>query len=372
MLIGESKSCNEYPGGKGGAGVYQTIINQMPWHETYLEPFLGGGAIMALKRPARWNIGIDLDAEAVRQAQARIAGDDDAGSSIVGFGEEAGHIVDPGEGGFSIVGSDDSTASPALTMPQSIIESSDSGRWQFRVGDGIAFLQSYPFCGNELTYVDPPYVLSTRLSGRMYRYELTDRQHVELLDVLLTLPCRVMVSGYWTRMYAEKLQRWRSIHYEAMTRGGFTVTEWLWMNFREPSELHEYTYLGEDFRERERIKRLIVRWVTRLERMQPVQRHALQTALAQVEGQVLIAGSDDALWYRALGANFRERERVKRLIVRWVKRLGAKPLLERQAIQAALVQVQRAAGIVGSGEDAASSTLARGDLASPDVAILTG
>jgi hypothetical protein len=84
-------ACNEYPGGKGGAGVYQTIINQMPWHETYLEPFLGGGAIMALKRPARWNIGIDLDAEAVKQARARIvSSDDDAGgvdvSSILARG----------------------------------------------------------------------------------------------------------------------------------------------------------------------------------------------------------------------------------------------------------------------------------------------
>ena len=30
-----------YPGGKGGAGVYQTIINGMPRHEVYVEPFFG-------------------------------------------------------------------------------------------------------------------------------------------------------------------------------------------------------------------------------------------------------------------------------------------------------------------------------------------
>ena len=28
-----------YPGGKGGAGVLQTIINQQPPHEVYIEPF---------------------------------------------------------------------------------------------------------------------------------------------------------------------------------------------------------------------------------------------------------------------------------------------------------------------------------------------
>ncbi|MCZ4283118.1 hypothetical protein O4H49_20200 [Kiloniella laminariae] len=29
-----------YPGGKGGAGVYQKIINIMPPHKTYIEGFL--------------------------------------------------------------------------------------------------------------------------------------------------------------------------------------------------------------------------------------------------------------------------------------------------------------------------------------------
>ena len=42
-----------YPGGKAGAGVYQTIINLMPPHDVYIEPFLGGGAVMRLKRPVR-------------------------------------------------------------------------------------------------------------------------------------------------------------------------------------------------------------------------------------------------------------------------------------------------------------------------------
>ena len=63
-----------YPGGKGGAGVYQTIINGMPRHEVYVEPFLGGGAVMAAKRPACLNIGVDLDAEVIAQAPHRQEG----------------------------------------------------------------------------------------------------------------------------------------------------------------------------------------------------------------------------------------------------------------------------------------------------------
>ena len=55
-----------YPGGKGGDGVYQTIINLMPPHKIYIEPFLGAGAIMRAKRPAPISsIGVDIDTAAI-------------------------------------------------------------------------------------------------------------------------------------------------------------------------------------------------------------------------------------------------------------------------------------------------------------------
>ncbi|WP_179953901.1 hypothetical protein [Denitrobaculum tricleocarpae] len=51
-----------YPRGKAGNGVYHTIINQMPPHDTYIEPFVGGG-VLRIKRPAKANIAIDLSGE---------------------------------------------------------------------------------------------------------------------------------------------------------------------------------------------------------------------------------------------------------------------------------------------------------------------
>src|SRR5579883_1311551 len=77
-----------YPGGKNGAGVYQQIINRMPPHSVYIEPFLGGGAIMRLKRPAALNIGIDRDPRVIAHfcSSSDASSGDGSASTIVGSG----------------------------------------------------------------------------------------------------------------------------------------------------------------------------------------------------------------------------------------------------------------------------------------------
>jgi DNA adenine methylase len=90
-----------------------------------------------------------------------------------------------------------------------------------------------------------------------------------------------MISGYWTKRYAAALKKWNSATFEAMTRGGRTTTEWLWFNFLEPVALHDHRYLGQDFRERERIKRKKQRWVNRLHTMPTLERRALLAAIGE-------------------------------------------------------------------------------------------
>ena len=63
---------DSYPGGKAGAGVYQKLINLMPLHTVYIEPFLGHGAVLLRKRPARLNIGVDLYDQAVQKVRTRL------------------------------------------------------------------------------------------------------------------------------------------------------------------------------------------------------------------------------------------------------------------------------------------------------------
>jgi len=213
-------------GSKANAGVYHTIINQMPPHRCYIEPFLGWATIMKAKLPADRNIGIDRNGDRIRQGR--------------------------------------------LDIPSA----------ELSIGDGIRFLERFQWHGGELVYADPPYLLETRTSNQRYTFELSD--HQRLLDVLCRLPCPVILSGYYSKLYSESLRDWRVVTYTGQTRGG-PRTEYLWMNFPEPLELHDYRYLGNGFRERERIKKMQRRWVKKLSGLPSLERHALFSAMREVQ-----------------------------------------------------------------------------------------
>jgi len=235
-----------YPGGKAGSGVYQRIISQMPPHECYVEPFLGGGAVMRMKRPAAGNLGIDLDGAMTARA-----------ANLV----RAGEWISPG--------------------PQHAGLGDGGPRWEFLNVDAVQWLQNRRCWTGALVYCDPPYLMSTRSSKRqMYRYELDEPGHIALLDVAVRLPCLVMISGYPSKLYDDRLSSWRVVRYRTMTRGGRMADECLWCNFPEPTELHDYRYLGRDFRERERITRKRRRWLARLSAMPVLERAALVAALS--------------------------------------------------------------------------------------------
>jgi len=223
-----ANSETRYPGGKSGSGVYQTLINLMPPHTCYVEPFLGGGAIMRLKRPAFRSYGVDSD--------------------LFNIGRWAHHKV-----------------------PGLIVECGCGIRW-LRRNDVIT--------PQTLVYCDPPYPMSVRSSKTpMYRHEMTDKQHLELLTVLRGLPCFVMVSSYPSPLYEQALEGWSTVTYQSMTRNATQKTEQVWMNYTPPVRLHDYRFLGENYRDRERLKRLVRRWRAKIDRMPGLERLALLSSL---------------------------------------------------------------------------------------------
>lgn len=248
----------EYPGGKGAC--FRHIVNLMPPHDVYIESHLGGGNVLERKKPARLNIGIDADAGLIdvwnrRLQRGPIAGDVDAAASVnvTGAARAVGISGD-------IAGGIDAC--------------SDGTRYEFVHGDAVDFLLKYEFTGRELVYCDPPYVMSTRKGGELYQHEYTDDDHRRLLGTVKGLPCYVMISGYWSSLYAASLEGWHYVEFPNTTRRG-VVTESLWMNYRPNGVLHDYRCIGQNFRERERIKRKLGRWKSRLSAMPAAERHAI-------------------------------------------------------------------------------------------------
>jgi len=215
-----------YFGSKATSGLCQAIISMMPPHNTYIESHLGGGAIMKRKAPALRNIGIDLDPEAIDDFEC--------------------------------------------TYPVKLINVC-----------AHRFLADYDYQGSELIYSDPPYLLHTRTSARRYRFDYEEQDHVELLELLKTLPCQVILSGYPSALYDELLQGWRSIELQVMNQDGVR-TEKLWFNFTV-DRVHWASYAGRNFTHRQQIKRKAANWARRYEALPRAQRLAVLAALMAVE-----------------------------------------------------------------------------------------
>ena len=179
-----------FVGGKSQSGVLQRIINLIPPHEAYIEPFFGSGAVMRFKKPATVNVGIDLEPRPV--------------------------------------------GLPAWV--------------DFRQESAFDFLERYRWTGGEFVYADPPYVLSSRKRKRAcYRFEFTDDDHRRLLTMLKKLPCRVLLSGYPSNLYAGLLPDWHCERFRVMTRGHSWANECLWYNYERPETLHDDRYTGTNY-----------------------------------------------------------------------------------------------------------------------------
>ncbi len=217
-----------YFGSKATSGLCQPIIAMMPPHDTYIETHLGGGAIMKRKPLALNNIGIDLDSRPLADFECN--------------------------------------------YPVQKVNSC-----------AHRFLAGYDYQGSELIYSDPPYLRKTRTSGRKYRFDYEEQDHIELLELLKTLPCNVILSGYPSALYDDLLVGWRSLELQVMNQGGVR-TEKLWFNFIV-DRVHWASYAGKNFTDRQRIKRKAASWGRRYQALPRAERLAVLAAMMAVEVQ---------------------------------------------------------------------------------------
>ena len=223
----EKGIAKRYFGGKGASGAAQKIINCIRPHDTFIEPFLGNGYVSrSIKKSSRM-IGNDLNT-GVYQKWKKLNHD-----------------------------------------------------WlELYNLDAVELFQRLDFeaLGKTVIYLDPPYPLSSRKNPLLvYDHEMTDNDHEDLLNFICSGKfddVDMLISTYPNPMYERKLKGWSKIKYQVKTSQG-TATEVLYYNYSDLSLLHDYKFVGDNYRERLRIKRKAQRWVNRLEKMPDYEKQAI-------------------------------------------------------------------------------------------------
>ena len=87
-----------------------------------------------------------------------------------------------------------------------------------------------------LFYCDPPYPGSTRSGGKAasYAFEMTDVDHIRLLETLKQCRGRVMISSYDSSLYNNLLASWNRVQkttHVQLSNSGMDRTEVLWKNW---------------------------------------------------------------------------------------------------------------------------------------------
>ncbi len=221
------KPLNTYPGRKGGAGVYQQILSNIPKCSLFIEAMCGSAILSSIIK------GCDI-----------VVNDLD----------------------FSVIDKLSSTAANVQFSNQhykAVVKRYDNGN------------------PNRVFYFDPPYLFDTRsYQLPIYKFDWNISDHELFLSTAITMKCPVMISHYPHKMYDEVLKGWRKVQYKAMTRARLR-DENLYMNFPQPALLQHPEKVGENFTDRQRIKRKIARLVARLLKENPQERAAILTSVVQ-------------------------------------------------------------------------------------------
>lgn len=227
-----------YPGGKWNIAPW--VVLHFPPHIHYIEPFFGGGSVFFHKVPARHEVINDLSGDVVNLFRMIRERGEDLAAALAATPyaraeyelsyqptddplERARRFVvrvrmahssklDSGSGWRSAGIAEKYAAHPATwrTVADRVLQHIDRLRdAEIESRPALDVIQRYN-TPDALIYADPPYVLSTR-AGTMYQHEMTDEQHIELLDALDAHCGPVVLSGYASPIYDDRLGHWQRV-----------------------------------------------------------------------------------------------------------------------------------------------------------------
>lgn len=254
-----------YPGAKWRLAPW--VIEHLPTHATYVEPFFGSGAVFFNKPAVRNEYINDRSGEVVNFFQQLR---DNTDALILAL-ELTPWSRDEYTGAF------ESTTDPLERARRLAIRQwqgvggRDNGRyasgWRHNGPRGGGGTGANNVCGvwqrlparlaaaaerlrgaqienrpaldvinrvnapDTLVYADPPYLGSTRDWQTYYREEmLGEPEHLELLNALNEHSGMVVLSGYASDLYDTRLAHWGRVTRQAQAEAGQTRTEVLWLN----------------------------------------------------------------------------------------------------------------------------------------------
>lgn len=253
------KTLLKYPGAKNRLAPW--IVSNIPPHKVYCEPFLGSGAVFLNKEPAYNEILNDLDDDiynffnVVRENHkelcrlidttpySRIEYSNAFNDESISQLERARRFAVKCWQGFGCGntyktgyrrGIGDTSPNPAKAwtkLPEAIqFAAKRIKNAQIEHVDALKLIKDM-HGENTFIYIDPPYMKDTRVKKKQYTHEMTDEQHMKLLQIVRESDCKIMISAYENELYNEQLKGWRKEHKSTTAECSRKRTETLYMNY---------------------------------------------------------------------------------------------------------------------------------------------
>jgi len=259
LPVSVSRPALRYFGGKWRLAPW--IIQHLPSHRCYVEPFGGGASVLLQKYPSKVEVYNDTAGAVVNffrvlrdkpedllqslrltpfAADEYAACREQNGSSL----ERARRFFVRSWGGYNgITGSGRNRGwrrTPERDVAGQFASSAEAlketaARLRMVAIDNLDYSEVLKRYDSAQTtfYVDPPYWLdarrSTEPSNGYGEHDLCDQDHERLLVRLLGLEGAVVLSGYDNELYRRKLGSWITHKIRSKTQGG-SATEILWVN----------------------------------------------------------------------------------------------------------------------------------------------
>lgn len=255
----------KYPGAKNRLAEW--IISFIPEHRVYLELFFGSGAVFFNKDPAKIETLNDLDGEVYNlfkvirdrpeefakslemtpysreeyeNAYKKVSAETElerARKFMVRcwLGMGSSNVY---KNGFrsSQQGNSPKTTKHWGELPDRVLLAEERLKHaQIEKLPALELLKRYD-TPDVFIYLDPPYLPGTR-KGYLYNIEMTEKDHIELLEAIKKHPGKVLISGYDNDLYNEILNGWSKAQKQTQAEHGLKRIETVWFNYAKEYQL---------------------------------------------------------------------------------------------------------------------------------------